>query len=149
MFQKGILATMPETPGPQHCPPRISEVQRYIRSHLDEPLNRRVLAVVAGFSVPHLHRVFAQATGESISRYVRRVRLERAGLKLRAGAVDITQIALAAGYSNHSNFARAFRKQYGMSPSAFRGLGCPGATSILRGVTTRENPTDQRPNYRL
>ena len=80
---------------------RISDVQKYVREHTDEPLNREVLAAVAGFSVPHFHRIFTAHVGENIASYVRRVRLERAGRKLRMGAVDITEVALAAGYDTH------------------------------------------------
>lgn len=111
---------------------RIMDVQKYIRNHLDEPLNRDVLAAVAGFSVPHLHRIFSASTGVSMAGYVRRVRLERAGRKLRMGAVDITEVALAAGYATHAAFGKAFKQQYGCTPSAFRQLGCRAASEILR-----------------
>lgn len=111
---------------------RITGVQRYIREHCDEPLNRNRLAAVAGFSVPHLHRVFAACTGESIARYVHHVRMERAARKLRMGAVDITEVALAAGYQTHAAFSKAFKQQYGLSPSEFRQLDCTSATQLLR-----------------
>ncbi len=111
---------------------RIEEVQRYIRQHLDEPLNREVLADLAGFSIPHFHRVFTGYTGESAISYVRRIRLIRAGQKLRMGAVDIMAVALAAGYESHTAFTRAFKKQFGISPRAFRNLGCASATALLR-----------------
>lgn len=111
---------------------RINYVKEYIREHIDQPLNRQVLAAVAGFSVPHFHRIFTAHTGESISVYVRRVRMERAGRKLRMGAVDITEVALAAGYDTHAAFGKAFKQQFGFSPSEFRQLNCRAATQILR-----------------
>ena len=111
---------------------RLNNVKQYIREHINEPLNREVLAEVAGFSVPHFHRVFTRHMGENISEYVRRVRLERAGRKLRMGAVDITEVALAAGYDTHAAFGKAFKQQYGLSPSEFRQLGCSAATQLLR-----------------
>src|SRR5258708_11665885 len=86
----------------------IDTVQQYIREHIDESLSREVLAEVANYSVPHLHRIFIGCVGENIAAYVRRVRLERAGRKLRMGAVDITEVALAAGYKSHLAFTRAF-----------------------------------------
>ena len=110
---------------------RLKDVEQYIRDHINEPLNREVLADVAGFSVPHFHRIFTVHIGENISNYVRRVRLERAGRKLRMGAVDITEVALAAGYDTHAAFGKAFKQQYGLSPSEFRGLDCRTATRIL------------------
>lgn len=109
----------------------IEDVKRYIRQHIDEPLTREVLAKVAGFSVPHFHRVFKVSTGENASDYVRRVRLVRAGYKLRLGAVDITEVALAAGYDTHAAFGKAFKQQFGLSPSDFRKLNCQSATQLL------------------
>ena len=110
----------------------IEEVMRYIRTHISEPLDRETLADVAGFSVPHFHRVFTAHVGESAISYVRRIRLERAARKLRMGAVDITEVALAAGYDTHAAFSKAFRQQFGLSPSEFRQLGCMAATQLLR-----------------
>ncbi|MFN8418063.1 MAG: AraC family transcriptional regulator [Anaerolineae bacterium] len=110
----------------------IEDVLRYIRRHLDEPINRAVLAAIAGYSIPHFHRLFIGTTGVSIATYVRRIRLERAGRKLRAGAVDITEVALAAGYQTHAAFSKAFKQQYGVSPREFRLLGCHKATELLR-----------------
>ncbi len=109
----------------------IGVVQHYIRNHLDKSLNREVLAKIAGYSVPHLHRIFTASTGETMSDYVRSLRLKRAGYKLRAGAVDITDVALAAGYQTHAAFGKAFKQQYGLSPGEFRDLTCREATNLL------------------
>lgn len=111
---------------------QIEEVKQYIREHVDESLNRDVLAAVAGFSVPHFHRIFTAQMGENIVSYVRRVRMERAGRKLRMGAVDITEVALSAGYDSHAAFSKAFKQQFGLSPSEFRELDCRTATHMLR-----------------
>lgn len=110
----------------------IEDVMLYIREHIHEPLTREVLAEVAGFSIPHFHRVFTAQVGESAVSYVRRLRLERAARKLRMGAVDITEVARAAGYESHAAFSKAFKGQFGLSPSEFRQLGCSAATQLLR-----------------
>ena len=110
---------------------RVDAIKAYVRKHVDEPLNREILAEIAGFSVSHFHRVFVDNTGESIANYVRRIRLERAGRKLRMGAVDITEVALAAGYGTQAAFGKAFKKRFGFSPTEFRQLSCRAATQIL------------------
>jgi AraC family transcriptional regulator len=110
----------------------IADVMRYIRSHINEPIDRETLAAVAGFSIPHFHRVFTAHVGESAVSYVRRLRMERAARKLRMGAVDITEVALAAGYDSHAAFSKAFKQQFSLSPSEFRQLGCMAATQLLR-----------------
>jgi AraC family transcriptional regulator len=122
-----------DTQGIQGYYKSINAVKQYIHEHIDEPLKREVLAAVAGFSVPHFHRLFSACAGEKIATYVRRVRMERAGRKLRMGAVDITEVALAAGYKSHAAFGKAFKQQFGLSPSEFRQLGCRAATQILKG----------------
>jgi len=110
----------------------VADVIKYIRQHIHEPIDRETLAAVAGFSVPHFHRVFTAQVGESAISYVRRLRLERAARKLRMGAVDITEVALAAGYDSHAAFSKAFKQQFGLSPSEFRQLNCWVATQLLR-----------------
>jgi len=110
---------------------RIDNVKQYIHEHINKPLGRDVLAAVAGFSVSHFHRLFTAHTGENIASYVRRARLLRAGRKLRMGAVDIREVALAAGYDTHAAFGKAFKQQFGLSPSEFRRLGCNAATELL------------------
>jgi AraC family transcriptional regulator len=110
----------------------IAEVMKYIRAHISEPLDRETLAEIAGFSIPHFHRIFTAHVGESAISYIRRLRLERAARKLRMGAVDITEVALAAGYDTHAAFSKAFKQQFGLRPSEFRQLGCSKATQLLR-----------------
>lgn len=97
------------------------------------------MAEVAGFSVPHFHRIFTAHTGESAVDYVRRLRLEGAGRKLRMGAVDISEVALAAGYDTHAAFGKAFKQRFGFSPSEFRRLNCWAATEILTKGKRDEN----------
>jgi AraC family transcriptional regulator len=110
---------------------RMEAVRRFVRDHADEPLDRARLAAVAGFSVPHFHRLWRAHTGENAATYVRRVRLKRAALKLRMGAVDITEVALFAGYKTHAAFTRAFKQHYDLSPSQFRALDCWAATQLM------------------
>jgi AraC family transcriptional regulator len=121
-----------EIPNNQDYEECLNNVDQYIRDNISQPLNREVLAAVAGFSVPHFHRIFTAQKGENMAAYVRRVRLERAGWKLRMGAVDITEVALAAGYDTHAAFSKAFKQQFGFSPSEFRELPCLEATRIIR-----------------
>ena len=47
------------------------------------------------------------------------------------GAVDITEVALAAGYDTHAAFSKAFKQQFGLSPREFRQLDCRTATQLL------------------
>ncbi|MBV7336523.1 AraC family transcriptional regulator [Chloroflexi bacterium TSY] len=110
---------------------RISQIKRYIREHMDEPLNRELLATKAGFSVAHFHRIFVAHVGESLSQYVRRVRMERAARQLFDPAVHVIDVALESGYETHSAFSRAFKLTFGVSPSEFRELNRLAAAHLI------------------
>ncbi len=110
---------------------RINRVTRYIREHLDEPLNRDELAARAGFSVSHFHRIFTAYVGENIAAYVRRARMERAARQLLGGRTQVTDIALACGYDTHSAFGKAFKQTFGISPSEFRELNPTAAAHLI------------------
>jgi len=120
-----------EPPPNQSEAQRIETVKRHIQRHITEVLDRAELAALAGFSLPHFHRVFLAQVGESPTAYIRRLRLERAGRKLRMGASDIGEVALAAGYGSHNAFSKAFKQHFGLSPQAFRALSCAAATQLL------------------
>lgn len=134
-----MVSMLTETPNNQEYEDCINNVDQYIHDNISQPLNREVLAAVAGFSVPHFHRIFTAQKGENVAAYVRRIRLERAGWKLRMGAVDITEVALAAGYESHAAFSKAFKQQFGFSPSEFRELAYHQATQVIKNA--RSNRT--------
>ncbi len=99
---------------------RILRALVHIQENLDGELSLEVLAGVAGYSPYHFHRVFRGMVGESLSEHVRRLRLERAALRLRRGEQPVTEVALDAGYETHESFTRAFRARFGRAPSDWR-----------------------------
>lgn len=70
------------------------------------------------------HRHFLQATGLSFGRWRQRARLLSSMQALLQGR-PILQVALEAGYESHSAYSLAFRRHFGMAPSAF----CAGGRS--------------------
>ena len=75
----------------------------------------------AGFSIDYFNRVFRAHTGFNVMEYARFRRLTKAANMLRlAPDKDILSIALDCGYESHEGFARAFKEQYGKSPSEYR-----------------------------
>ena len=95
---------------------RLRTVVEYIHAHLDRDLHLDELAAIAGFSPSHFKLLFKQATGTPVHRYVLERRLARAHELLRAGDLDITQVALATGFSHGSHLARCMRRLLGHSP---------------------------------
>jgi AraC-like DNA-binding protein len=79
------------------------------------------LADALGCSPFHLSRVFHRTAGLSLRAYALRLRARRAAERLAAGARDLTRLALELGYADHSHFTNAFRREWGVPPSRFRG----------------------------
>jgi AraC family transcriptional regulator len=87
---------------------------------LDRRLSLDELAGQAGFSPYHFHRIFSGMLGESVAGHIRRLRLERAAVRLKTTRLSVIEIAHEAGYGTHESFTRAFRAAFDTSPQGFR-----------------------------
>lgn len=100
---------------------RFLRVIDFIDSHLDEELDLASLSAVAAYSKFHFLRQFSALFGVGVHEYVQTLRLRRAAHQLAfRTALSVTEISAACGYDNAESFARAFKKVYGQTPSAFR-----------------------------
>jgi AraC family transcriptional regulator len=100
---------------------RINKVLDYIHAHLDEELSVDTLSRVANFSRFHFHRQFSEYTGITVTRLVQLLRLRRASMQLVFNQrAKVTDIAFQAGFANAESFSRAFRREHGQTPTAFR-----------------------------
>lgn len=100
---------------------RMRRALDHVDQHLDEELDLDAVSAVAAFSKFHFHRQFSATFGLSLHRYVQLARMKRASFRLAYRATEsVTEIALEAGYEAPDAFARAFRRRFGQSPSAFR-----------------------------
>lgn len=100
---------------------RIHRVTDYIDANLASEFSLDELAGVASFSKYHFHRIFYLARGETLFRYIRRLRLERAAQLLVGRPEDpVLAVALDCGFDNASAFARAFREHFGVTASDWR-----------------------------
>lgn len=85
-----------------------------------EPLGLADIAHATASSAYHLCRIFRESTGLSIHQYVLRLRLRSALESLLDSDVPLTALALDLGFSSHSHFTDAFRREFGVAPSALR-----------------------------
>ena len=100
---------------------RVCRAMNFISENLDRDLSLEEVARAGSFSKFHFHRVFKAAVGETIAEFTRRLRLEQAANRLMASPqADVTKVAMDCGFSSSQNFAKAFRQQFGMTPTEFR-----------------------------
>ena len=93
------------------------------RRYAEEELSLHIVARAIATSRRQLQRAFAEVGATSFRRELQRVRMARAAELLREGALSVQAVAGAVGYRQAAQFAKAFRREYGAPPSAFRDGG--------------------------
>ena len=99
---------------------RITRVVRMIEKDDLQPWTLRRLAAEVRLSPYHFLRTFEQVAGVTPHQYLRRARLRRAAAQLLAAPSSILDIVMDCGFGDLSNFNRAFRQEFGVSPRQFR-----------------------------
>jgi AraC-like DNA-binding protein len=101
-------------------PGAMRRVSEYVESHLSETIDLAKLAATAGLSVYHFARAFKQSEGVTPHSYLIQRRVQRAQEMLAQTDLSLSEIALAAGFSDQSHLARHFRLMLGMTPGELR-----------------------------
>jgi AraC family transcriptional regulator len=91
-----------------------------VQTHPERDVSLTSLAREWGYSPSHFHRLFTETVGETPKAHVERVRLERAAYRVAVEDSPLLDIALAVGFRNHETFTRAFKRQFGITPTAYR-----------------------------
>ncbi len=91
-----------------------------ILARLHGPLSLDDIARRAGWSTFHVLRSFHRAVGETPKQYVLRLRLEDAATRLATTEQPIFSVAMEVGFASHEVFTRAFRRHFGLTPTAYR-----------------------------
>ena len=124
---------------------RINRVLDYIDKHKGDSLTLNELAEVAHLSPYHFHRIFSATMGESLGKYVQRIRLNwAAGILMTHPEYPVTRIALDTGFSSSAAFAYAFKQQWGMSASDWRKCSASGEylnQALRKNSNIHSNPS--------
>ncbi|MFV0400672.1 MAG: AraC family transcriptional regulator [Oscillospiraceae bacterium] len=92
----------------------------YISRHLAEPLSIERICQRFYISRTHLGRIFSQATGTTVNRYISYKRAVLARQYILQGQTA-TEAAINAGFRDYSNFYRTHTRLFGFSPSEQKG----------------------------
>jgi AraC family transcriptional regulator len=110
------LRAQAETVRPQWLPCVCDRLHSCFRT----PLSVQQLAEDAGVDPIHLGRTFKRHMGESIKRYVHRMRVDYVAHRLRESDLSLAEIAYDAGFADQSHLTRIFRREIGTTPAEFR-----------------------------
>lgn len=100
---------------------RVERVKTLLMERLDNPPGLAELGRQVGCSPHYLSRTFSRATGMTIQRYLRRLRVEEAARLLRNGRHNVTEAAMAVGYNSPSHFSKVFCDVMGCCPCLYGG----------------------------
>lgn len=92
----------------------------YIRAQLQGGVTVQQVADFVGLSRSQLFRAFKAASGVSPSAAIAHARAAMAKGMLKHSDLSLVQIALSCGYASAAHFCTAFRRDTGLSPSAYR-----------------------------
>ncbi|TDO26248.1 helix-hairpin-helix domain-containing protein [Sediminibacterium goheungense] len=92
----------------------------YMNKHLEENITIAQLANIAHLSQYHFIRSFRSAYELTPLQYLTRLRLKQASLLLKKSDASVGSIVLQCGFENESSFIRLFKKEFRMTPVAYR-----------------------------
>jgi AraC-like DNA-binding protein/response regulator of citrate/malate metabolism len=98
----------------------VRKAMAYVHAHYAEQVSLKDIAAHIGLSKQHLIRSFRSEIGVTPIDYLRRYRIRQAKILLETSDKSVTEVALEVGFSDGSYFSRAFRRETGVSPSAYR-----------------------------
>ncbi len=102
---------------------RLKKILEFIDANLDKNISLSALADAVNMNLYYFAALFRKSMGVSPHQYVLNQRVERAKRLLRDRKLSVLDVGLQVGFDHANNFARAFRRLAGVSPTRFR-RGC-------------------------
>lgn len=96
------------------------KIENYITKHLAEKIYIQDICRQFFLSQNALYQLFREEFHTTVSEFITGKRLERARELLDRPDLNVTQIAALCGFSDHSYFIRAFKKELGLTPLQYR-----------------------------
>jgi AraC-like DNA-binding protein len=100
--------------------PAVGRVLALLHGRPADPWTLEKLGEEAGVSRSSLHERFSHFIGIPPMQYLTRWRMQLASGRLRDTDAKLVEISLACGYESEAAFSRAFKRQVGVSPGAWR-----------------------------
>ena len=104
----------------------------FLQENYFRDISAKSVSSTLGYSYAHLWGVFKRTTGETPQDYLTRLRIDRSKTLLGETDLTVARIATDVGYRSPIAFNKAFNKNAGTSPSAYR------KAALASGIVTEE-----------
>ena len=96
----------------------IQNLLDYINKNIDDSnLNVEELATQLNLSRSHLYRKIKALTGQTVSEFIRGIRLEKAKNILENGNLSVSETCYKVGFGSPSYFSKCFKAKFGFLPT--------------------------------
>jgi AraC-like DNA-binding protein/ligand-binding sensor protein len=101
----------------------LRKAERFIRENFSRRISLQEIAAVSGLSAPYFSTIFKEEMGENLSKYLNRLRVEKASKLLLETNLSLSEIAGACCFEDQSWFSKIFKTYTGLSPGKYRSQG--------------------------
>ncbi len=98
----------------------MAEAKEYIKAHLRKNLTVQQVAEACHCSRTKLYEAFQKECSIGIARYITEKKMKQAQTLLKTTELSVAQVGEFCGYDDDNHFRRVYKKQFGITPSAFR-----------------------------
>jgi two-component system response regulator YesN len=98
----------------------VNKVHSYIEQNLGEDVTLQSIGDSVYLNAIYLSQIYKEITGENLSEYILRARMEKAKILLEQSSFRIYEITERVGYQSSQHFIRTFKKYYGVTPEIYR-----------------------------
>lgn len=99
---------------------KMNSIASYLHSHYAAKIKVEALAEMCHYTYSYFSYAFKEVFGVPLTKHLLDIRINKASTLLGTTDMNITEIAAFSGFSDTNYFARAFKKETGLSPSKYR-----------------------------
>ncbi|MEM8909370.1 MAG: AraC family transcriptional regulator [Bacteroidota bacterium] len=128
---------------------RYKQLLSFIDENFKENINIEKVEAVCNYSYRNINRIFEALHHETIGKYIKRLRLEKAAQYLKYSNMAVAEIGFEVGFEERAAFSKAFKNKYGCSPSAFRTSSESIRSIIQEALHPQENGARQKLQFEI
>jgi len=101
----------------------LRKAENFIMENFTRKISLKEISAVAGLSPPYFSTIFKEEMGENLSKYLNRLRVEKASRFLLDTEMSLSEIAACCCFEDQSWFSKIFKAYTGISPGKYRNQG--------------------------